>query len=174
MIYSSFINNYSTHWCRSGQGYMIPPMFNSNWISMRVNPPFFFIIVKWSLKITSLSVQICINIIQIHNNVLWDWKHSTKYSPHSRIFHGILSVPQNIVMWCRTNIQHKLKATLHLEARPIRLEANCIKSQPFLGWRPASTTHSIKIIMRANFPICKGLRAKKWDQFNKSSIIQRS
>jgi hypothetical protein len=45
--------------------------------------------------------------------------------------------------------------------------------QPFLGWRPASTTHYNKIIKGANFPICKGLRAKKLDQFNKSSIIQR-
>jgi hypothetical protein len=34
-----------------------------------------------------------------------------------------------------------------------------MKFQPFLGWRPASTTHYNKIIMGANFPICKGLRA---------------
>ena len=37
------------------------------------------------------------NIIQIHNNVMWDWQCSTKYSPHSnwiwRIFYKILSVP---------------------------------------------------------------------------------
>jgi hypothetical protein len=53
-----------------------------------------------------------------------------------------------------------LRVALHLEATPIPLEADCMKFQPFLGWRPASTTHCNQIIMRANFPICKGLRAK--------------
>ena len=42
------------------------------------------------------------NIIQIHNNVLWDWLYFMEYSPHSiwmwRIFYGILLVPQNTVM----------------------------------------------------------------------------
>jgi hypothetical protein len=67
----------------------------------------------------------------------------------------------------------RLKAALHLEAGPIPLEANCMKFQPFLGWRPASTTHYNRIITGANFPICKGLRAKELGRFNKSSIIQR-
>jgi hypothetical protein len=66
-----------------------------------------------------------------------------------------------------------LRAALHLEAGPILLEADCKKFQPFLGWRPASTTHYNKIITGTNFPICKGLRAKKLGRFNKSSIIQR-
>jgi hypothetical protein len=35
----------------------------------------------------------------------------------------------------------KLRAALHLEAGPIPLEADCMKFQLFLGWRPASTTH---------------------------------
>ena len=42
------------------------------------------------------------NLIKIHNNVLWDWKYFAKYSSHSplnkRIFHRIMSIPQNIVM----------------------------------------------------------------------------
>ena len=42
------------------------------------------------------------NIIQIHNNVLWDWWNSAEYSPHSiwmwGMFRIILSVPQDIVM----------------------------------------------------------------------------
>ena len=67
---------------------------------------------------------------------------------------------------------HVLRAALHLEAGPIPLEADCMKFQPFWGWRPASTKHYNKIIMGANFPICKGLRAKKLGWFNKSSIIQ--
>jgi hypothetical protein len=65
-----------------------------------------------------------------------------------------------------------IRAALHLEAGPIPLEADCMKVQHFLGWRPASTTHYNKIIAGANFPICKGLRTKKLGQFNKSSIIQ--
>jgi hypothetical protein len=66
-----------------------------------------------------------------------------------------------------------LRAALHLEARPIPLEADCMKFQPFLGWRPASTTHYNKIITGANLSICKGLRVKKLGRFDKSSIIQR-
>jgi hypothetical protein len=54
-----------------------------------------------------------------------------------------------------------LRAALHLEAGPNPLEADCMKFQPFLGWRPASTTHYNKIITGANIPICKGLRVKK-------------
>jgi hypothetical protein len=38
------------------------------------------------------------------------------------------------------------RAALHLEARPIPLEADCMKFQPLLGWRLASTTHYNKII----------------------------
>jgi hypothetical protein len=66
-----------------------------------------------------------------------------------------------------------LRVALHLEAMPNPLEANCMKFQPFLGWRPASTSHYNKIITWSNFPICKGLRAKKLGRYNKSSIIQR-
>ena len=41
----------------------------------------------------------------------------------------------------------EFRAALHLET--------------LLGWRLASTTHYNKIITEANFPIWKGLRAKK-------------
>jgi hypothetical protein len=54
-----------------------------------------------------------------------------------------------------------IRAALHLEARPNPLEADCMRFQPFLGWRLASTTHYNKIITEVNFLICKGLRAKK-------------
>jgi hypothetical protein len=57
----------------------------------------------------------------------------------------------------------KVRAALHLEARPNPLEANCMKNQP-------STTHYNKIITGPNFPICKGVRVKKLGRFNKSSI----
>ena len=66
-----------------------------------------------------------------------------------------------------------LRAALHLEAGPIHLEANWMKFQPFLGWRPASTTHYNKIIAGVNFLICKGLRTKKLGRFNISSIFRR-
>jgi hypothetical protein len=67
------------------------------------------------------------------------------------------STPQNaLYVLCS-----ETKGALHLEARPNPLQADCMKFQPFLGWRPASTTHYNKIIMGANFSICKGLRAKK-------------
>jgi hypothetical protein len=65
------------------------------------------------------------------------------------------------------------RAALHLEAWPIPLEAECMKFQPLLSWRPASTTHYNTIITGANFLICKDLRAKKLGRFSKSSIIQR-
>ena len=64
-----------------------------------------------------------------------------------------------------------LRATLHLEAWPIPLQADCMKVQPFLGWRLASTTHYNKILTGVNFPVWKGLRAKKLGRFNISSII---
>jgi hypothetical protein len=67
----------------------------------------------------------------------------------------------------------KLRAALHLEAGPIPLEADCMKLQPFLGWRLVSTTHYNKIITWVDFSICEGLRAKKLGGFNKSNIIQR-
>jgi hypothetical protein len=67
-----------------------------------------------------------------------------------------------------------LRAALHLEARPIPLEADCMKFQPFLGWRLASTTHYNKIITGINFfPYVKGLKAKNPSPFSKASIIQR-
>jgi len=65
----------------------------------------------------------------------------------------------------------RVRAALHLEARPIPLEADCMKFKPSLGGRLASTTHYDKIVTGADFPICKGIRAKKLGRFNKSSII---
>ena len=42
------------------------------------------------------------NIIQFHNNVMWDWQYSTKYSSYSyliwEMFYIILSVQCSIVM----------------------------------------------------------------------------
>jgi hypothetical protein len=67
--------------------------------------------------------------------------------------------------------QMTIKATLHLEAKPIPLEADCMKFQPLLCWRLASTIHNNKIKMGDTFLIYKGLRAKKPCGFNKSSII---
>ena len=95
-----------------------------------------------------------------------------------------------------------IMAALHLEPGPILLEADCMKFQPFLGWRPASTIEELrspggagvnkvsvrktslaipptfnytknKIIMGVNFFICKGVRVKKLGRFNKYSIMQR-
>ena len=59
-----------------------------------------------------------------------------------------------------------LRIALHLEAGPNPLETDYMKFQPFLGWRPASTTHYNKIITRVDFLIYKGLRAKKLGRFN--------
>jgi hypothetical protein len=67
-----------------------------------------------------------------------------------------------------------LRAALHLEARPIPREADYMKFQPLLGWRLALTSNYNKLIMGANFPMCKSLRAKKPSRFNKYSIIQRT
>ena len=63
-------------------------------------------------------------------------------------------------------------AALHLKAGPIPFEVECMKFQPLLGWRLASTTHYNKIITRIDFSIRKGLWAKKPSRFNKSNIIQ--
>jgi hypothetical protein len=71
-------------------------------------------------------------------------------------------------------VRKVLRAALHLKAGSIPLEADGMKFQPFLGWRPASTTHYNKIITGVNFSICESFRAKKLGRFNKSSIIQRS
>jgi hypothetical protein len=71
------------------------------------------------------------------------------------------------------SVEKGLRAALHLEAGPIPLEADCMKFQPFLGWRPASTTQYNKNIRGANFLTCKGLRAKKLGRFNKFSMIQQ-
>jgi hypothetical protein len=48
-------------------------------------------------------------------------------------------------------LKSNLRSALHLEAGPIPLQANCIKFQPLLGWRLASTIHYEKIITWANF-----------------------
>jgi hypothetical protein len=37
--------------------------------------------------------------------------------------------------------EERIRAALHLETRPIPLEADCMKFQPFLGWRLVLTTH---------------------------------
>jgi hypothetical protein len=59
-----------------------------------------------------------------------------------------LLVPSGISHTC----YHIIRAALHLEVGPISLEANCMKVQLLLGWRPASTTHyNITIITGANF-----------------------
>ena len=63
-----------------------------------------------------------------------------------------------------------LRAALHLVAGRIPLKADCMKFYPLLGWRSASTTHFNRIIAGVSFPICKGFRAKKLGQFDKSSI----
>jgi hypothetical protein len=71
--------------------------------------PVKMIYIKWKSrsricsKIISYSLWVHKhNIIQIDNNVVWDWRYFAKYSPHSiwmcRIFYKILSVPQNIVI----------------------------------------------------------------------------
>ena len=36
-----------------------------------------------------------------------------------------------------------LRAALHLEAGPIPLEADCMKFQPFMSWRPTRGDHSL-------------------------------
>jgi hypothetical protein len=76
-------------------------------------------------------------------------------------------------VWHACNSKDQVRVALHLKAMPIPLEADCMKFQPFLGWRPASTTHYNKIITWADSPICKGLRANTLGRFNNSSIIQR-
>jgi hypothetical protein len=83
-----------------------------------------------------------------------------------------ITKPLEVLMVIHDKLDHaKIMAALHLETGPIPLEAKCIKFQPLLGRRPALTTHYNKIITRANFPICKGLRDKKPRQFKKSSIF---
>jgi hypothetical protein len=44
-----------------------------------------------------------------------------------------------------------LRAALHLEAGPIPLEADCMKCQPFWGWRLASISHYSEILTRGGF-----------------------
>ena len=67
-----------------------------------------------------------------------------------------------MIFECHMQDTASLMAALHLEAGTNPLEAHCMKSQPLLSWRPASTTHyNNKIVTGANFPIWKGLRAKK-------------
>ena len=68
---------------------------------------------------------------------------------------------------------HRLRVDLHLEAWPILLRVDCMKFQPFLGWRSVSTTHYKKPITWTNFLIWEGHRTKKPSIFNKSNIIQR-
>jgi hypothetical protein len=65
------------------------------------------------------------------------------------------------------------KSKQALRGQANSLEADCMNFQPFLGWRPASTTQFNKIITGAKFSLCKGLRVKKLGRFNKSIIIQR-
>ena len=60
----------------------------------------------WNCKIIPMlrfsSIMEVHNIIQIHNNALWDWQYFTKYSSHSgwmwKISCRILSIPMNTLM----------------------------------------------------------------------------
>jgi len=68
----------------------------------------------------------------------------------------------------------RTRVALHLEARPIPLEAHRMKFQPLLGSRPASTTHYLRLYRGLIFSFVKALiRAKKPCQFNKYSKILR-
>jgi hypothetical protein len=80
---------------------------------------------------------------------------------------------QRILLWGVTSngriLVMFLRAALHLEAGPIPLEANCMKFQPFLGWRPASTTHYNKIIKGPIFPYVKAFGSRSYaDSINKA------
>ena len=51
-----------------------------------------------------------------------------------------------------------LGAALPVEAGPIPIEEDCMKFQPLLGWRPASTTYYNKIYNGGQFfPYVKAL-----------------
>ena len=82
-------------------------------------------------KFASLYVH---NIIRIHSGVMWDWHYAMEYSyifPHIQfecrtylgIFHGILSVPQNIVM--DMNNAMYLLITPTLSYGPVPFEHKC-------------------------------------------------
>jgi hypothetical protein len=62
------------------------------------------------------------NIIQVHNNVLWDLQYSTSYSQHSdqvweypQILPRIMSVPQKIVMNMNDVMTLTLIRVTHIE-----------------------------------------------------------
>ena len=55
------------------------------------------------------------NIIQIHNNIAWDWQYYMEYSKipswsiwRREIFYGIMSIPHNIVMDLNNVMWHQL------------------------------------------------------------------
>jgi hypothetical protein len=108
--------------------------------------------------------------LKVKTRVLVKWGSMSAFNP--RVKMTMTSNPpkrgtEDIV----ARLHGLLRAALHLEARPISLEADCTKFQPYLGWRSASTTHYNKIRTGVNFPICKGPRAKKPSRFNKFSKI---
>ena len=59
------------------------------------------------------------NIIQIHNNVLWDWQYYAKYSTYSywmwELFCMTLSDPRKIVMNMNNAMCHKVSMLAHNE-----------------------------------------------------------
>jgi hypothetical protein len=96
------------------------------------------------------------NIIQIHNNVMWDWQYYVKYSPtfklNMRIFLRILSVPDNTIMdlnnvWQTYTYFIPLVSTSSMKLQPpshLQIE----------GWRFLSTIATIPCIQASLY---KGL-----------------
>jgi hypothetical protein len=105
---------------------------------------------RFTFNRTIFRTAIILGIVVIHDNIF------TKRAVH----------PEFMVLLY-------VRAALHLEAWPIPLEANGMKSQSLLGWRLVSTTHYDKIITGANFFMCEGLRAKKPGRLKIPSIIQQ-
>ena len=118
-----------------------------------------FLILKWGLH----------NIVQIHNNVIWDWQYSTKHSPHSvecsdwiwKILCGILSVPRNIVMnlnnvMCMAKMQNICEGTSLTSENLLFVWENIVQHQLHLGasWGSLSVIscqhHSSMVNMLSN------------------------
>jgi hypothetical protein len=138
----------------------------------------FFLLLTWHMFLkswTSIRYFSNSNSSSVKSSSRFSWKQGTFWY-YIYIFMG---QNQGGLYWLSCSQIHSsgelclVRAPLHLEAGPIPLEADCMKFQPLLGWRSASTTYYNKVTTGGNFSTCKGHRAKKPCRFNKSSIIQR-
>ena len=88
-----------------------------------------------SAQLNRLNLESLHNIIQIHNNVMWTWQHSVKYSPHSdriTLCKGRFTLGVEAVFWKLISLfkRQDLTRPQLQELGPPRMEGQFVALRP--------------------------------------------